>query len=174
MSRRRKQRDALHSARGPLLAASNGGLAITAHALADHGLPNASLTLILTVLVGWIGAALAEKTKGPLGVLSVLAAAQVGMHVVLSGPMGHELVPSAGMVLTHAAATSVTAFLLAHAEAMLLAAASSLLLLLPVVWRPAPVPAGVVGVPVGPAADMPLLSVLLRRVHGRRGPPARS
>jgi hypothetical protein len=173
VSRGREQRHALRSARGVLLAVSNGGLAITAHALANHGLPDTSLTLVLTGFVGWIGAALAERTKGKLGVVSVLVTAQIGMHVVLSGLMG-DLVPSAGMVLAHAVATLVTAFLLAHAEAMLLAAASSLLVLLPVVWRPAPVPAGVAGVPVPCAADGSLLSVLLCRVHGRRGPPARS
>lgn len=164
----------MRSARGVLLAVSNAGLAITAHALAGHGLPDTSLVLSLTGFVGWLGAALAEKTKGPLRILSVLATAQVGMHLVLSGLMGHHLVPSTGMVLAHAAATSVTAFLLAHAEAMLLAAASSLLVLLPVVWRPGPVPAGAVGVPVRSAGETPLLSVLLRRVHGRRGPPTRS
>lgn len=173
MGRRREQRRALRGTRGVLLALSNAGLAITAHALAGHGLPDTSLTVILTGFVGWMGAALAEKTKGPLGVLSVLATAQVAMHLVLSGLMGHP-VPSPGMVLAHAAATSATAFLLAHAEELLLAAASSLRVLLPVVWRPAPVPAGAVGVPSPFKGDTPLLSVLLRRVHGRRGPPARS
>ncbi|WP_342668905.1 hypothetical protein [Amycolatopsis taiwanensis] len=173
MSRRQKQRHALHRMRGVLLTFSNAGLAITAHTLAGGGLPDTSLTLVLTGLLGWIGAALAEKTKGPLGVLTVLATAQLGMHLVLGGLMDH-LTPSAGMILTHAAATSVTAFLLAHAESMLLAAAAGLLLILPVVWRPAPVPPGAAGVPVRSPGDTPLLSVLLRRVHGRRGPPARS
>lgn len=161
--------------RGVLLTFSNAGLAITAHALAGGGLPDTSLTLVLTGIVGWIGAALAEKTKGLLGILTVLASAQLTMHLVLGTLMSH-LVPSAGMVLTHTAATSMTAFVLAHAESMLLAAGSSLLLLLPAVWRltPVPAPPNVTGVPVRSPGHTPLLSVLLRRVHGRRGPPTRS
>lgn len=153
-----------------LLAVSNAGLAITAHTLADGSPPNTALTLVLTGCVGWIGAALAERTSGPCGVLAVLSAAQLGMHLVLSGLMGH-LVPSAGMMLAHAVATCLTAFLLAHAESLLLAAASTLLLLLPVVWGPAPVPALLARAPIPSPSDVGLLTVLLRRVHGRRGPP---
>jgi hypothetical protein len=157
--------------RGGLLALCSAGLAITAHALADGGLPDTSLTLVLTALIGWTGAALAEKTKGPLGVLAVLGVAQLAMHLVLTELMGHMSAPRPEMYLAHAAATVVTAGLLAHAESMTRLAVARLWLLLPVVWRPAPVAAGPDLVPVPPPADTPTLSVLLRRVHGRRGPP---
>lgn len=160
--------------RGGLLALSSAGLAITAHALADGGLPDTSLTLVLTVLIGWTGAALAEKTKGPLGVLVVLAVAQVAMHLVLTELMGHMSSPPPQMYLAHAIATVLTAGLLAHAEAMTRVAVAALRLLLPVVWRPAPVAGVPATTPVSPAADRPVLSVLLRRVHGRRGPPRHS
>lgn len=159
--------------RGGLLALASAGLAITAHALAGGGPPDTAMTLVLIGLVSWAGAALAEKTRGPVGVLAVLGTAQLAMHLVLSGLMAHAM-PSGGMLLTHAAATAATAVLLAHAETMLLVAAASVLLLLPVVWRPAPVRGGPAPLPVRPAGDESAVSVLLRRIHRRRGPPARS
>jgi hypothetical protein len=154
-----------------LVALSSAGLAITAHALAGGGLPDTSLTLLLTALVGWIGAALTEKTEGPIGVLAVLGAAQLGMHLVLTVLMGHMGPVHADMYLAHAGATVLTAALLTHAESMLRAAAASLWLLLPVVWRPAPVPTGPAPVPVPSPQKTLHISVVLRRVHGRRGPP---
>lgn len=167
------RRGDLRTVRGGLLALASGGLAISAHMLAGGGPPDTAATLTLVVLVGWTGAALAEKTRGPAGVLAVLGTAQFAMHLVLSGLMGHAA-PSGGMVLAHAGATAVTAVLLAHAETMLRTAAASVRLLLPAVWRPAPVPAGPPPVPIRAAEDRPVLSVLLRRIHGRRGPPPRS
>jgi hypothetical protein len=159
--------------RGVLLAVSSAGLAITAHALAGGGAPDTALTLLVTVLVGWIGAGLAEKTRGPLGVLAVLGGAQVAMHLVMSGLMSHGL-PSWGMVLAHAGATAATALLLTHAESVLLAAAASIRRLLPVVHRCVPVPAGPAPVPISTTGGTSLISELVRRVHGRRGPPVHS
>jgi hypothetical protein len=160
--------------RGCLLALASAGLAMTAHALAGGGLPDPPITLLLTALVGWTGAALAEQTRGPLGVLAVLGAAQLGMHLVLTELMGHSCAARADMYLAHAGATVLTAVLLSHAESMLRSAAASLWFLLPVWWRPAPVPAGPAPVPVLAPAETPLVTVVLRRVHGRRGPPCRS
>jgi hypothetical protein len=159
--------------RGVLLAVSSGGLASTAHALAGGGAPDTALTLLLTMLVGWTGAGLAEKTRGPLGVLAVLGGAQVAMHLVLSGMMSHGL-PSPGMVLAHAGATAATALLLSHAESLLLAAAAGIRRLLPVVHRCLPVPAGPAPVPIRSTGNTALFSVLVRRVYGRRGPPVHS
>ncbi|MTD58307.1 hypothetical protein GKO32_30645 [Amycolatopsis sp. RM579] len=160
--------------RGILLALCSAGLGITAHALADGSLPDATGTLVLTVLIGWVGAALAEKTKGPLGVLAVLGVAQLAMHLVLTELMEHSAPAQPAMYVAHAIATVLTAGLLTHAESMARIAVASLWLLMPVVWRPAPVPAAPRQVPAESVADVPLLSVLLRRVHGRRGPPTRS
>lgn len=156
--------------RGALLALSSAGLAITAHALAGGDMPDASLTLVLTALVGWIGSALAERTKGPLGVLAVLGVAQVAMHLVLTELMGHTAPARPEMYLAHAVATVCTAAVLAHAETMARHAVAGLWRLLPVVWRPAPV-ADAAPVPVLSPVDSPTLSVLFRRVHRRRGPP---
>lgn len=147
---------------------------MTAHALAGGGMPDTALTILLAALIGWSGAALADRTRGPLGVLAVLGVAQLGMHVVLTGLMSHQAAPGAGMCLAHAGATVLTAFLLAHAESMLRGAVAGLRLLLPVLWSPIPVPPGPVPAPLPAAGDTPLVSVVFRRVHGRRGPPVRS
>ncbi|KAA9166923.1 hypothetical protein FPZ12_000695 [Amycolatopsis acidicola] len=160
--------------RGGLLALSSGGLAVTAHALGGGGCPDTALTLLLTCLVGWIGAALAEKTRGPLGVLAVLGTAQLGMHLVLTELMAHHGPTHAAMYLAHAMATVLTGLLLAHAETMLRGAAATLWLLLPVVWRAAPVSAGPDLAPVPSPENTPLIGVVLNRVHGRRGPPRNS
>jgi hypothetical protein len=104
-------------------------------------------------------------------VLAVLGTAQLAMHLVLTELMDHATPAGADMYLAHAGATVLTALLLAHAESMVRWAAASLRLLLPVAWHPAPIPAGPVPVPVLAPAGTPPVSVLLRRVHGRRGPP---
>lgn len=159
--------------RGGLLAFSSAALAVSAHALGHGGLPDTGLTLLLTGLVGWVGAALAERTRGPLGLLGVLAAAQAGMHLVLGVLLGHGGETGA-MLVAHAGATVVTAVIQAHAESMLRTAVARLRPWLPVVWRSAPVAAAptVRCTPWTPAP--PVLPVLLRRVHGRRGPPPAS
>lgn len=143
---------------------------MSAHALAHGGLPDTALTLLLTGLVGWIGAALADRTRGPLGLLGVLGLAQAGMHVVLGELMGHGG-EHVAMYLAHAVATLLTAVIQAHAESMLRVAVARLRLLLPVGWRQAPVTGRPVARIVAPPIDAPVLTVLLRRVHGRRGPP---
>ncbi|HVV13473.1 hypothetical protein [Amycolatopsis sp.] len=174
MSKPGHQHTVLRTVRGCLLALSSGGLAITAHALGGGGFPDASLTLLLTALVGWTGAALAEKTRGPLGVLAVLGSAQLAMHLVLTELMDHHGPVHAAMYAAHAAATVLTGLLLAHAETMLRAAAATLWLLLPVVWRSAPIPAGPDLAPAPAPENTPLITVVLSRVHGTRGPPAHS
>jgi hypothetical protein len=70
--------------RGGLLAISSAALAVSAHVLADGGLPDAAMTVLLTVLIGWTATALAAKTRGPVPTVAVLGAGQLVMHVVLS------------------------------------------------------------------------------------------
>lgn len=153
-----------------MLAGTSASLAIGAHGLAHGGLPDTAGTLLLTALVGWIGAALADRTRGPLGLLAILGAAQAGMHLVLGELMGHGG-ESWGMFVAHAAATLVAALVQAHAESMLRVAVARLRGWLPVVRRPAPV-AGPRRTPIASTAgDTPVLTVLLGRVHRRRGPP---
>jgi hypothetical protein len=165
-------------ARGALLAGSSAALAVSAHVLADGGLPDAPLTVLLTVLIGWTATALAAKTTGILGTVAVLGAGQLLMHLVLStlmvhsAPRGGEAMPGSAMAATHTGATIVTALLVVRAEAMLRAAASAMRLLLPKIFRALSVPAAAVQPTlVLPAGAGRLLDVLFRGLHGRRGPP---
>jgi hypothetical protein len=175
-------RSALRVVRGGLLAFSSAALAVSAHALAGAGLPDASMTVVLTILIGWIATALAGRTRGPLGALALLAPAQLLMHVVLGALMAHPGGPGtatggvhgAAMTAAHAAATVLTAALVAHAESMLRIAVASLRLLLPVVWTPAPIPAAAPAPPLPHRAGTDAVTVVLRRVRGRRGPPTPS
>jgi hypothetical protein len=180
VSIRRTDHSALRAVRGGLLGVSSGALAVTAHALGDGGMPDASLTLVLMVLIGWTAAALAAKTKGPLGILAVLGTGQVLMHVVLTVLMTHSEHQAAGpvavhgmtMTAAHTGATLVTALLVTRVEALLRAVIGVMRMLLPVVWLPSPVPAAAPKPPlVFPAGASELTGLLIRRVNGRRGPP---
>lgn len=173
MSKRPERHGALRTVRGVLLAFSSGGLAVSAHALAHGGLPDTALTLLLVLLVGWIGTALADRTRGPLGVLTVLGAAQLLMHLVLDSLMPHSASTPLAMLAAHAVATVVTGLVLARAEALLQLAAARFSLLLPVLFGPLPPPLPVPGAPA-PAPGLPMVKVLLSRMHARRGPPART
>lgn len=169
--------------RGGLLGASSGALAVTAHALGDGGFPDASLTVVLTVLIGWTATALAAKTKGLPGILVVLGTGQLVMHFVLTVLMTHAehaaaapvVINGGKMTAAHVGATVVTALLVTRAEALLRAAAGVMRMLLPVVWLPVPVPAAAPKPTLlFPPGTGELTGVLLRRVHGRRGPPVHS
>ncbi|WP_240323332.1 hypothetical protein [Amycolatopsis ruanii] len=170
MSRRPRRHGALRSVRGVLLAFTSGGLAVSAHALAHGGVPDTALTLLLVLLVGWIGTALADRTRGPLGVLTVLGAAQLLMHVVLDELMPHPASMPGAMLAAHVAATLLTGLLLAYAEALLHVAAARLALLLPVLFGPLPPPVPLPAA-LALAPGVPQVLVLLSRMHARRGPP---
>lgn len=139
-------------------------------------LPDLSLTAILTVLVGWVATALADVARGPLGILVTLSAAQLVMHVLLSGLDEHpgSAAPVAGtaaMTAAHACAVAVTALLVTYAERALLAFAASLLRLIPISWTTPREPAPPVA-PVRAAGSTGVyIQVVLRRVCARRGPP---
>ncbi|WP_406639938.1 hypothetical protein [Amycolatopsis sp. WGS_07] len=177
MSTPARHRGALAAVRGGLLALSSASLAVTAHAAADGGLPDPALTLLLTGLLGWTATALAGRARGPLGTVAVLGGGQLVMHLVLTTLGGHDpsgAAPSDGWAMTaaHAVATLLTALVLARADAMLLAVLHVVRVILPLLVRPLPVPAAAGGVARPRAVRVvPLLSVELRRVRGRRGPP---
>jgi hypothetical protein len=178
VSSHRVEHGASRVVRGALLAGSSAALAVSAHVLADGGLPDAPLTLLLTVLIGWTASALAAKTTGILGTVAVLGAGQLLMHLVLSTLMVHpashvgEAMPGGVMAATHTGATIVTALLVVRAEAMLRAAANAMRLLLPKISRALSVPAAAAQPTlVLPAGAERLLDVLFRHLHGRRGPP---
>jgi hypothetical protein len=180
------KRIAIRQARGVLFAASSAALAVAAHVAAEGELPNIALTALLTLLIGWLGMALAEKTSGFLGVLGVLGFAQLIMHLVLSvlahqgahavnsvsvGSVSVSNVSGSVMLLTHISATGLTALVVTFAESMLLAAVAALRVLLPILWCPPPIPAAPPKRPYTISRDTRVLQTLLSRALPRRGPP---
>lgn len=173
-------RPVFHIARAVLLTFSSAAPAIAAHAAAG-GISQAALTALLTPLIGWLATVLADRVRGMVGMVLVLSAAQMVMHVLLGGHgalSAHVPGTMAGLggdavvATAHIGAVALTAVLLARAESMLAVAAAALRVLLPVVSCPAPVSTdGPLQIGVRPAAGPHLVEVLLRRVHRRRGPP---
>lgn len=170
----------LGATRGVLLAVSAGTLSVTAHRLADGGLPDPAMTALLTALFGWTATALTRRARGPVATITLLGAAQLVMHLLLTTLAGHHdmyAMPGTGlgMVTAHAVATVLTALLLARADATLLAVLGALRAILPRLLTPLPVPSAAPAlVPTRTAAPGHLVGVHLRRIHGRRGPPAHS
>jgi hypothetical protein len=169
------EQNALRVVRGGLLAATSTALAVSAHAIGHGGLPDTAPTLVMTAVLGWIGTALAGRARGPAGTLAVLGAAQLVLHVVLtdlSPHAGAEMMDGTTMTVAHAAATLVTALVVARADALLLVVATRLRRLLPVSWGPVPIPDGPVRAPLAQPVTRDAVTVLLHRVVRRRGPPA--
>jgi len=171
----------LGATRGVSLAVTAGALTVTAHQLADGGLPDPAMTVLLSGLFGWTATALARKARGPLATIGLLGAAQLVMHLLLTTLAGHHdmyTMPgseSLGMVTAHAVATVFTALLLSRADETLLSLLAALRAILPRLLGPLPVPvAPATLVPARTAAPSHLVGVDLRRIRGRRGPPNHS
>lgn len=175
----------LGATRGVLLAVCAAALSVTAHWLADGGLPDPAMTVLLAGLFGWTATALARKARGAVATLTLLGAAQLVMHLLLTtlaghdGHAGHDMgaMPGStglGMVTAHAVATVLTALLLARADATLLTVLAVLRAFLPRLLTPLPIPAAPALVPVRVDAPGHLVGVDLRRIRGRRGPPVHS
>lgn len=172
---------ALGATRGLLLAVSAGVLSVTAHWFADGGLPDPAMTVLLAGLFGWTAAALARKARGPVATIALLGVAQLVMHLLLTTLAGHHDMYAApgttglGMITAHSVATVLTALLLARADAMLLTVLAVLRAILPRLLTPLPVPSAAPAlVPARVHGPDHLVGVDLRRIRGRRGPPAHS
>jgi hypothetical protein len=172
----------LGATRGVSLAVCATALSVTAHRIADGGLPDPAMTVLLAGLFGWTTTALARKARGTTATIVLLGAAQLVMHLLLTTLAGHHVddmdaMPGntgLGMVTAHAVATVLTALLLARADAMLLTVLAVLRAILPRLLTPLPVPAAPSSVPVRVDAPGHLVGVDLRRIRGRRGPPGHS
>ncbi|GAA3860568.1 hypothetical protein GCM10022243_28330 [Saccharothrix violaceirubra] len=155
-----------------MLAVTSLGLTVAAHGLAGGEVVDAVPALPLTLLIAFGGTALSERL-GPRSLLGALGLAQFAQHTLLSlgyhQPMTAVVDPVA-MTAAHAVAAVLTGLLLTRADAALSALASAFPRLVPVLPTHPPV-VGRLFVPVRSPAPDPLVGVLLRRVHGRRGPP---
>jgi hypothetical protein len=166
--------------RGATLAVCCSALGVAGHATAGGALPAFGSTVLLTTLLAGAGIALADRQRGPLAIMSAVAGTQLVMHVSLDvlvhhpGSASGEPVAMTGL---HAAAALVTWLLLTGAEGAVFAIVDVLGWLLRRVAPLATTPAAPAAHERTPArllatpALSPLLQVLLRRVHQRRGPP---
>lgn len=164
-------------ARAVLLAVTSAALSVAAHGAAGGEVADFAPALPLTLLIAFAGTALAERGRSPWAVLATLGVAQLGQHALLAlGARDHAHASGLGvgptaMTAAHAVAALLTGLLLARADTALTALAKALSRLLPVLWA-APPPASRVPAPVPSTSPNALVDVLLRRVHGRRGPPS--
>jgi hypothetical protein len=162
-------------ARAVLLAVTSAALSVAAHGAAGGSVTEFAPALPLTLLIAFAGTALAERGRRPWTILATLGAAQLGQHALLS--LGHHAADGPGlgfgptaMTAAHVVAALLTGLLLARADATLHALVTAVSRLVPL--PPAPVvPTGALWVLTTASPANPLVDVLLRRVHGRRGPP---
>lgn len=153
--------------------------------MAGGGLPDAALTVPLTAVIAWGASALIPLLRGVVSLTAVLGLVQYILHFLLTESVhshtGHsaDLSPNGWVMFTgHALATLITAALLGKASSALVLSSSALAwlrgrlvaLLSPPVLAPATI--GVVS--AAPVRPGQLLEIHLRRMHSRRGPPARS
>lgn len=162
-------------ARAVLLAVTSAALSVTAHGAAGGSVTEFAPALPLTLLVAFAGTALAERGRRPWTILATLGAAQVGQHALLN--LGHHAADGPGlgfsptaMTAAHVVAALLTGLLLARADAALHAVAGAVARLLPPPLTPV-ASAGALWSPTPSAAPSALVGVVMRRVHGRRGPP---
>jgi hypothetical protein len=145
------------------------------------------------VLLAGAGVALAGRRRGFPTILAAVSGSQLAMHVLLTGlGHGHDATgvtgvtdvtdaaapaapASVAMVVLHIVAAVLTAVLLAGAENAVFTIVGVLRWILStaaVVVRPLPSHATLGSWAPGPTASGgSLMDVVLRRVHGRRGPP---
>lgn len=163
-------------------------LTLTAHAAADGGMPDPSLTVVVAGVFGWMSSATARRAPGgdrrrgrtgrqTAGILTKLAVAQLFMHSTLTlcesdhGATSGVAVDPVVMLAAHAAATLLIAVLICGAEHALLAVVAGLRRLLPVVVLAGPHPPARPALVTAPVVAGQHVEVVLRRVNARRGPP---
>ncbi|GLZ41289.1 hypothetical protein Acsp05_49130 [Actinokineospora sp. NBRC 105648] len=143
-------------------------------------MPDTAVTLALTALVAWAGTALADRRGGLVATLALLGVSQLSLHVLLTditdphaGHLHAAGVSDSLMVTTHVVATVLSAVLLTGASQALTAIAAALAGLVRAIAITAPPIAPAPAATTAPIAVAPghLLTVVLRVVCGRRGPP---
>ncbi|WP_424188139.1 hypothetical protein ACOBQX_09220 [Actinokineospora sp. G85] len=173
---------ASRAARGGLVTFFATALALAAHAAGGGGGPG-SVVVLVAVLVGWVGTAVADRQVGMPGVVVALGTVQVVLHGLMTafGGTSHgrhhahdhhtEPVAPGAMAAGHVVAVLLTAFVLTRADQAVSEVANALARVAP---SPPPVVPPLVWlvVPdVRTAARTPVLAVW-GRAAARRGPPA--
>lgn len=158
--------------RGALLGACTGALAVAAHGVAGGGTPDAAPTLAIVALVAWAGSAMADR--GPWAAIALLAGSQTALHLLLT-EVAHptQAADPLHMTLAHVVATLATGWLYTRAGYALDVLAAAVRGLVRSLIA-APSSPGAPPAPVTAPRTDPLLTVQLRVVCGRRGPPVLS
>ena len=167
--------------RGVALALLVALLTSTGHAAAGGGLPDVSLLVILVPLLSAAFIAVAERTRGPVATVAVLAVGQLVMHATLATLHPSTPHPSAphpavadygwSMLVLHALITLIAAVAVRHADAAVLAVAAVLRRVVPRRLVPPPADRPLATRPV-PTPDLPArLARLITVADVRRGPP---
>ncbi len=158
-----------------LLAVTSAALSVTAHGVAGGEVSEFAPALPLTLLIAFAGTAVADRGRRPWTILATLGVAQLGQHSLLN--LGHHTADGPGlgfsptaMTAAHVVAALLTGLLLARADATLHALVTAVSRLLPPPLAPV-VPTGALWALIPAPSANTLVDVLLRRVHGRRGPP---
>lgn len=106
-------------ARSAIAAAATIALACVAHAAGDGSLPSVAVLLPVTAAVVVVARSLADRRLPRHTILALLGSAQILIHLMgsyVGGAHEHAAAEPALMIGMHAAATVVTALLLAHAD----------------------------------------------------------
>ncbi len=164
--------------RGAGLALLCALLTAAGHAAGGGALPDPALLVVLVPLLGGVLVPLADRTRGPVGLLLVLGAAQFVLHHLLellhpAHTAGPAPVHGGRMLAVHALVTVLIAVAVRGADSAVAAVASALARVLP--RRTGPLPAArplPPARPAGPATGL-RLAAALSSAHARRGPPVR-
>jgi hypothetical protein len=163
-------------ARGATAGALCALLSVSGHLAAGGGRPDLGLLAVLGLLLTGSLIALADRRRGRLEILAVVAGSQVVLHTLLEllgSHAGHAVADPGGMTLVHAVATVVAATVLAGAEDAVFRLAGALHRALPDPLPP-PLPPAAAGAPAHPVTPAPAgrrRGALDPRTHTRRGPP---
>lgn len=158
--------------RGGVLAGATAVLTVLGHLAGGGALPDLALLVVLCPLLALAIIALAERARGLLGTLLVLAGGQAVMHtlMVLLGH-DHRAGTATAMLATHALATLASAVLLHEVDSLLTGLAKVLRRLLP---RRVPAPPALRPLPALACAPAGVIVHIRRAAVAalvRRGPP---
>ena len=175
-------RGTLRVLRGGGLAGTSASLSVAAHTAAGGPTPSAGTTTVVTLLLAGAGIALADRQRGPWGILGALGVSQLALHAFLEFMSGagaathqhgqhgaHHATPA--MTVGHIAVVIAIGLAMTRAEQALFVVARLLQAVLPrrVGSLPVVTPPPVVCIPA--QITRTLAQLIHRRIQPQRGPP---
>jgi hypothetical protein len=152
-------------------------LTVTGHLVGGGTVLGLSPFVVLVPMLAAVIVGLAQRCRGLVRVVGVLAGGQAALHCLLVVLTAHDqhvgsaAVSGTAMLAAHAVVTLIVALSVCHADAAISALVGALLKVLPRRLQVPPVDVPLPARPV-PEADVPLhASVGLLAAHARRGPP---